>query len=145
LTAPSGAITHVFPSAATLAEVDPTELPMPRARGRAVVGLAAALAGGDVRLDAGVDRDEAEARLLELPGIGPWTTSYLRMRALGDPDAFLPTDLGVRRGLEALGAAGSPAAAGALAETWRPWRSYAVHHLWASEPGSSPGNTKEMS
>jgi AraC family transcriptional regulator of adaptative response / DNA-3-methyladenine glycosylase II len=133
LTAPSGSITHLFPSSATLAEVDPAELPMPRSRGRAVVTVAATLAAGDVRLDGGADRDEAEAALLALPGIGPWTTSYLRMRALGDPDAFLPTDLGVRRGLEAAGRPGDPASARALAEAWRPWRSYAVHHLWSNE------------
>jgi AraC family transcriptional regulator of adaptative response / DNA-3-methyladenine glycosylase II len=53
------------------------------------------------------------------------------MRALGDPDVFLETDLGVRRALEHLGASGDPAAALAMAEAWRPWRSYAVQHLWA--------------
>ena len=132
----SGSITHLFPSSATLADVDPTELPMPRARGRAVVGIAEALASGAVSLDPGADRDEVEARLLELPGIGPWTTAYLRMRALSDPDAFLPTDLGVRRGLEALGVAGDPTSARTLAEAWRPWRSYAVHHLWNNEETS---------
>ena len=79
--------------------------------------------------------------LLALPGIGPWTASYIRMRALSDPDAFLPSDVGVLDALARLGAvpAGTgPAARGraaraaaALAENWRPWRSYAVHHLWA--------------
>jgi AraC family transcriptional regulator of adaptative response / DNA-3-methyladenine glycosylase II len=136
LTSPVGSITHLFPSSATLADVDPAELPIPRARGRAVVAVAEALASGDVSLDAGADWDDAEARLLELPGIGPWTTGYLRMRALGDPDAFLPTDLGVRRGLDALGAAGDPTSARTLAEAWRPWRSYAVHHLWNNEETS---------
>jgi AraC family transcriptional regulator of adaptative response / DNA-3-methyladenine glycosylase II len=74
--------------------------------------------------------------LLALPGIGPWTASYIRMRALSDPDAFLPTDVGVLDALGRLGAlpsarAAAKAAAAALAESWRPWRSYAVHHLWA--------------
>jgi AraC family transcriptional regulator of adaptative response / DNA-3-methyladenine glycosylase II len=81
--------------------------------------------------------------LLALPGIGPWTASYIRMRALSDPDAFLPGDAGVlhalRRlggvggsgGLGGLGGLGGSAAAAGLAENWRPWRSYAVHHLWA--------------
>ncbi len=133
LTAPSGAITHLFPSSATLADVGPAELPMPRSRGRAIVTVATTLAAGGVRLDGGADRDEVEAALLALPGIGPWTTSYLRMRALGDPDAFLPTDLGVRRGLEAAGQPGDPASARVAAEAWRPWRSYAVHHLWSNE------------
>jgi AraC family transcriptional regulator, regulatory protein of adaptative response / DNA-3-methyladenine glycosylase II len=136
LTSPVGSITHLFPSSATLADVDPLELPMPRARGRAVVAVAEALASGVVSLDPGADRDEVEARMLELPGIGPWTTAYLRMRALNDPDTFLPTDLGVRRGLEALGVAGDPTTARTLAESWRPWRSYAVHHLWNNEETS---------
>ena len=60
------------------------------------------------------------------PGIGPWTAGYVLMRGLGDPDVFLPTDLGVRAGLAALGA--SPADA----DRWRPWRSYALHHLWSA-------------
>ena len=71
---------------------------MPRARGRALVGLAAALAAGEVPLDRSADRAETRAALLALPGIGPWTADYVAMRALGDPDVFLPTDIGVRRG-----------------------------------------------
>jgi AraC family transcriptional regulator of adaptative response / DNA-3-methyladenine glycosylase II len=55
------------------------------------------------------------------------------MRALGDPDAFLPADLGVRRALARLGQPGDPASAAALAERWRPWRAYAVQHLWAAQ------------
>ena len=145
---PSGELTHCFPAAATLAAADPATLPMPRSRASALVGLAAALASGDLSLDPGADRDRAEAKLLALPGIGPWTASYIRMRALSDPDAFLPSDVGVLDALGRLGAvpgaragAGAGAGAGArsagvkaaaaLAEGWRPWRSYAVHHLWA--------------
>ncbi len=131
-------LTHCFPAADTIAAADPDTLPMPRSRARALVGLAAALASGALRLDPGADRDEAEHQLLALPGIGPWTAGYIRMRALSDPDAFLPTDVGVRHGLAALGALapGAPAAqqaeaAARLAESWRPWRSYAVAHLWA--------------
>ena len=70
--------------------------------------------------------------LLALPGIGPWTAEYIAMRALRDPDAFLPSDLGVRHALERLGQDGRPAAAERLAERWRPYRAYAVQHLWAS-------------
>ena len=128
---PIGTVTHLFPTATALASIDHRTLAMPAARQRAVVGLAAALACGDVRLDGGADREGAKRALLALPGIGPWTASYVAMRALGDADAFLPTDLGVRRGLEALGHDGRPAAAAALAEGWRPYRAYAVQHLWA--------------
>ncbi len=81
-------LTHVFPDAATVAGLDPETLPMPRSRARALVGLAEALASGAVSLDPGADREEAGARLLALPGIGPWTVGYIRMRALSDPDAF---------------------------------------------------------
>jgi AraC family transcriptional regulator of adaptative response / DNA-3-methyladenine glycosylase II len=120
-----GGLTHVFPDVATIAGLDPATLPMPLARGRALVTLASALASGDISLDPGADREEAGARLLALPGIGPWTAGYIRMRALSDPDVFLPGDVGVVRALRQLG---SPTAA----ERWRPWRSYATHHLWAT-------------
>jgi len=141
LSRPDGPLTHVFPEAGTLAAADPAALPMPRSRALALTGLASALASGELVLDPGAERDRAEAVLLALPGIGPWTASYIRMRALSDPDAFLPSDVGVLDALARLGAVPTgtrPAARGraaraaaALAENWRPWRSYAVHHLWA--------------
>lgn len=131
LTAHSGGLTHAFPSAAAIAQADRGDLPMPAARGRALLSLTGALAAGDIRLDAGADRAEAARQLLALPGIGPWTVSYIRMRALSDPDVFLPTDLGVRRGLETLGRPSDPATATRLSEPWRPWRSYALQHLWS--------------
>jgi AraC family transcriptional regulator of adaptative response / DNA-3-methyladenine glycosylase II len=159
---PEGTLTHCFPTAETLAAADPGTLPMPRTRAAALTGLATALASGDLSLDPGADRDRAEAQLLALPGIGPWTVGYIRMRALSDPDAFLPADVGV---LEALGRLSAGAAGGAgargpvaaartraakaateLAEGWRPWRSYAVQHLWASiepTPENSTPSTPE--
>ncbi|WP_051943226.1 AlkA N-terminal domain-containing protein [Streptacidiphilus rugosus] len=127
LAAPSGGLTHLFPSAAALADADDADLAMPASRRRAVRGLCAALADGSVRLDPGVDRDAAGAQLLALPGIGPWTVGYIRMRALADPDAYLPSDIGVRHGLRAAGAAEN-----ADSDAWRPWRSYAVHQLWSA-------------
>jgi AraC family transcriptional regulator of adaptative response / DNA-3-methyladenine glycosylase II len=130
--AAAGGLTHVFPSVATIAELDPETLPMPRARARALVGLADALASGAVSLHPGADREEAAARLLALPGIGPWTVGYIGMRALSDPDAFPPGDAGVLRALRLLGHGGEPGADAAAAQAWRPWRSYAVHHLWAT-------------
>jgi AraC family transcriptional regulator of adaptative response / DNA-3-methyladenine glycosylase II len=128
-------LTHVFPDAATIAGLDPATLPMPLARGRALITLASALASGDISLDPGADREEAGARLVALPGIGPWTAGYIRMRALSDPDVFLPGDVGVVRALGRLTAGepdGGPLTGSlAAAERWRPWRSYATHHLWA--------------
>ncbi|MGW1148969.1 DNA-3-methyladenine glycosylase, partial [Streptomyces sp. NPDC002454] len=79
------------------------------------------------------DWAEARARLAALPGFGPWTVEVIAMRALGDPDAFLPTDLGVRRAAEGLGLPSTPAALTARAAAWRPWRAYAVQHLWATD------------
>lgn len=131
LTTPNGGLTHVFPGPESLLAADPEDLPMPRSRRKALLGLAEALASGQLTLGPGTDREESEARLRALPGIGPWTASYIRMRALGDPDVFLPTDLGVRRALERLGRAAEPKDALALARSWHPWRSYALHHLWS--------------
>ncbi len=133
----AGGLTHCFPDVDTIAAADPDTLPMPRSRARALVGLAAALAAGTVRLDPGANWDEAERQLLARPGIGPWTVGYIRMRALSNPDAFLPTDAGVRHGLAALGTASDPKSAEAIAESWRPWRSYALQHLWAHNEETS--------
>jgi AraC family transcriptional regulator of adaptative response / DNA-3-methyladenine glycosylase II len=129
--APAG-VERLFPAPAALAALEPESLPMPRSRARALIGMCAALAAGDVDLRPGADPDAAEAALLALPGIGPWTASYVRLRALRDPDAFPAADLGLRRALERLGADGSPRAALALAERWRPLRAYAAQHLWAA-------------
>ena len=94
---------RLFPTAERLAALDPETLPMPRARARALVAMCAAIAAGELDLRFGADPAEARAALLALPGIGDWTASYIAMRALGDPDAFLPTDLGIKRALAALG------------------------------------------
>jgi AraC family transcriptional regulator, regulatory protein of adaptative response / DNA-3-methyladenine glycosylase II len=127
---PQGGVIALFPSASTLAALDPAALPMPRARADALVGLCRALAEGSLRLDPGADRDEARRALLALPGIGPWTAGYVAMRALGDPDVFLVEDLGVRHGLARLGGPSDQREARALAEGWAPWRSYASQYLW---------------
>jgi AraC family transcriptional regulator of adaptative response / DNA-3-methyladenine glycosylase II len=129
---PIGAVTHAFPSAEALVHADPDRLAMPVARRRALLSLARALAGEELALDAGADRSDARRRLLALPGIGPWTAEYIALRALRDPDAFLPSDLGVRHALERLGQDGRPGAAARLSERWRPYRAYALFHLWGS-------------
>ena len=123
---------RAFPDADALSAADPTGFSMPRARGQALVDACRLVATGTIALDPGAERTEVERRLLAVKGIGPWTTAYIALRALGDPDVFLPTDLGVLRGLANLGGPGEPKAAAALAERWRPWRSYALHHLWSA-------------
>lgn len=128
---PRGELTHLFPEPAAVAEVDPASLPMPGARARALVSLAARLADGSLPLDGSLPSAEVHQLLLAQSGIGEWTAQYILMRALHERDAFIDSDLGVRRGLEALGLDGSPRAAAARAERWRPYRAYAAMHLWA--------------
>lgn len=132
LVAPVEGITHVFPSAEAIAACPPSEMAMPAARARALVNACEHLADGRIVIDAGSDRDEISRQLESLPGIGPWTAQYVALRALGDPDVFLPTDVGVRNALRALGADSTPQQAARLSEAWRPWRAYAMHHLWAT-------------
>ncbi len=131
LDAPVGGVTHAFPTAEALAEIDPAAFPMPRTRQQTLHELVSRLADGRVRIDAGADWDETERRLLDIPGIGAWTAGYIRMRALGDPDVFLASDLGVRQGIALAGLPDDPRAAEAVAERWRPWRSYAQMQIWS--------------
>lgn len=125
-------VNRLFPTADALAAADPESLPMPRSRGRALVALALAVADGRVVLDRGADRADVRESLLALPGIGPWTADYIALRALGDPDVFLPTDLGVRKGLARLGLPVDVKAAEIRSHEWRPWRSYALMHIWST-------------
>ena len=128
---PVGTVTHAFPSADALAGAADADLAMPASRRRALRSLATALASGEIDLHPDCDRRATEDRLLALPGIGPWTASYIAMRALRDHDAFLPSDLGVRHALERLGLDSRPASAELISLAWRPYRAYALQHLWA--------------
>jgi AraC family transcriptional regulator of adaptative response / DNA-3-methyladenine glycosylase II len=119
-----------FPAAAVVADLPDEAFGMPAARRQTIRALAAAVAAGKLDLEPGADREESMARLREVPGIGEWTAGYVAMRAIGDPDVFLPTDLAVRRGAAALGLPHTAKALEAHAERWRPWRSYAVIRLW---------------
>lgn len=122
-------ITHLFPTAATIAaaEVDALgALGVIRARGRAIVAIADAIATGSLRLEPGADVAATMAALCAIKGIGPWTAHYLAMRALHWADAFPPGDVAVLRALDV----DRPRDAQRIAEAWRPWRSYAVMHLW---------------
>ena len=106
--------------------------------GQQVSVAARALTHGEIVIDPGSDRDEVRARLMEIPGIGQWTTGYIAMRALADPDAFLPTDLGVKHALaRLLGRGLTPKEIAGVAQGWQPWRAYALQHLWASCVGPS--------
>jgi AraC family transcriptional regulator of adaptative response / DNA-3-methyladenine glycosylase II len=132
LAAPDGAVTHVFPSAAELVDADPASFPMPRRRAEALHQLALAVANQKIVLEGGHDRDEVRRDLQRLDGIGPWTAGYIAMRALGDADVFLASDLGVRHAMDRLGEPAGQRAIEERSQGWRPWRSYAMQHLWAS-------------
>jgi AraC family transcriptional regulator of adaptative response / DNA-3-methyladenine glycosylase II len=121
-----------FPTAAQLAEQGATVLRGPAARVAAVIGVAEAIVAGDLPLDPATPVAELRARLLVLPGVGPWTADYLAMRALGHPDAFPATDLVLAQSAAALGIDPSPRA------SWAPWRSYAALHLWRNRPARVP-------
>ncbi len=133
---------RLFPTPDTLAEADPAGFCVPRARGAALVALARAVASGALELDRGADRDDTTAALVALPGIGPWTAGYIAMRALRDPDRFLEGDVVVRQALTSLGVPATGRSARERAAGWRPWRSYAVMHLWrhaAAAPTATGG------
>jgi AraC family transcriptional regulator, regulatory protein of adaptative response / DNA-3-methyladenine glycosylase II len=124
--------TLLFPGPAQLADADLSGVGLTTSRQATLRALAGVMATGRLDLDPGTDPVEAAGRLSELPGIGPWTVSYILMRAVRDPDAFPETDLGLRRAIERLGC--PPV----HARRWRPWRAYAALHLWtwgAAEPG----------
>jgi AraC family transcriptional regulator, regulatory protein of adaptative response / DNA-3-methyladenine glycosylase II len=129
---PGGGLTRLFPSVEVLAAAGEADLAMPRTRRESFASLAAALADGKVDLSVGSDWNEARLRLRSLPGLGAWTVETIAMRALGDPDAFLPDDLGVRAAAASLGLPATPKTLTARAAAWRPWRAYAVQYLWAT-------------
>lgn len=133
-----------FPSPEVVAALEPASFAMPASRRCAIRALAEAMARDELDLSLGADREEAQAALLRIPGIGPWTAGYVAMRGLGDPDAFLPSDLGVRRALEALGLRSDPAGALVLAERWRPYRAYGLLHLWSVPTTAATPRRKEM-
>jgi AraC family transcriptional regulator of adaptative response / DNA-3-methyladenine glycosylase II len=128
-----GPVPLTFPIAAALADAPLEELGIIGRRASAIRGVATAVESGDLDLSGSGDPDETVGRLLELDGVGPWTAEYIRMRALRDPDAFVWSDLGVRRAVERLGLDPSRRAILARAEAWRPWRAYATMLLWRSE------------
>lgn len=130
---PEGGLTHLFPSPEALAALDPESLAMPRTRRTTFTTLVGQLCDGTLNLGVESDWAQTRAQLLALPGFGPWTADVIAMRALGDPDAFLPTDLGIRRAAQELGLPSTPAALTARAAAWRPWRAYAVQYLWATD------------
>jgi AraC family transcriptional regulator of adaptative response / DNA-3-methyladenine glycosylase II len=128
---PFAALTTVFPNAVRIAALPYghiARIGMPGARARTVLALARAMADGKLVLTPNVDIETALDKLRALPGIGEWTAQYIAMRALAWPDAFPHTDFGVKKALGETDARRVLVAG----EAWRPWRAYAVMHLWQS-------------
>jgi AraC family transcriptional regulator of adaptative response / DNA-3-methyladenine glycosylase II len=128
---PHAALSRLFPLPAAIAALDASDIAsrgIIAARARAIVALAQAMATGSLRLDPTADVDATIAALERLPGVGPWTAQYIAMRALAWPDAFPHPDVAVLKAMK------RPSKAKALEASaqWRPWRAYAVLHLWKS-------------
>ena len=123
-------LTRMFPTVEALAEHGTEVLRGPKARRDALVGAARALASGRLRLSAGDDAAAQRDALLALPGVGPWTADYVRMRVTGDPDVFLAGDGALRAGAARLGLPTGKTELTAWSRAAAPWRSYATTHLW---------------
>jgi AraC family transcriptional regulator, regulatory protein of adaptative response / DNA-3-methyladenine glycosylase II len=128
----AGNLTHIFPTAEQLAVAPLDTIGLTSRRRTSLQRLAQLVADGELDLSGRAERETTLETLLSIPGIGPWTASYVAMRALGDTDAFPASDFGIRAGFEALGLPTSSGAIERHAERWRPWRSYAVMHIWRS-------------
>jgi AraC family transcriptional regulator of adaptative response / DNA-3-methyladenine glycosylase II len=133
----AGAELRLFPTAAAIAERGGAVLRGPANRVATIIRVADAVASGELSLATETPAAELRARLLALPGVGPWTADYLVLRALGNPDTFLETDLVIRQSAEALGLPAAPKALAERAAAWAPWRSYAALQLWRHRPTRS--------
>jgi AraC family transcriptional regulator of adaptative response / DNA-3-methyladenine glycosylase II len=128
-------LTHAFPRPEHFKADILAGLGMPRARAAALAGVAAAAAADDRLFDPRRDLADAVTRLRELPGVGEWTAQYIAMRALGESDAFLAGDVALQRGFALGGNRPTPSDLLIDAERWRPWRAYAMLHLWMADAG----------
>jgi len=128
-------LTHLFPTPDRLVDVDLTDIGLTRARADTIRGLSRALLEGRVDFNPERTLEDFTSRWVALPGIGPWTAHYMALRALGHPDAFPADDLVLQKAVPTDGARMTAKALTARAEAWRPWRAYAVIHVWK---GSMP-------
>ena len=132
-----GGLTHLFPSPEVVAEAKLSEIGLTAARAETIRTLAGAVCNGKINFEGVVDSEAFLDRLCEIPGIGKWTAQYVAMRALGEPDAFPSSDLGLLRAL----ALDTSRELEHRAEAWRPWRAYAAMYLWRI---ASRGQTREI-
>jgi len=127
----AGNLTHIFPTPEVLAEADLSYIGLPKARAATIRGLARAVCDGRIRFEGIIDLDRFLKDLCQIPGIGRWTAQYVAMRALGEPDAFPSSDLGLLRALDL----STPRELDRRAEAWRPWRAYVAMCLWSTPSG----------
>jgi AraC family transcriptional regulator of adaptative response / DNA-3-methyladenine glycosylase II len=142
LSTPFPALTHLFPDAQRLAHASGDSLGalgIVKQRQAAITALAQAVASGQILLQPGGDVTRTMAALQGLPGIGPWTASYIAMRALRWPDAFPAGDVALQTALDVRQHQNPAREAERLSQAWHPWRSYAVVRAWHSL--SAPGDT----
>ena len=135
---PTDGLSRLFPEPAALADTNLSVIGIPGSRAKAIGALARAVIDDPDLLQPFGTLEETEARLCALPGIGPWTAQYIAMRALSAPDAFPPGDIGLRRALETNGKRPTATELTTMAEQWRPWRAYAVLHLWMKDAAANP-------
>jgi AraC family transcriptional regulator of adaptative response / DNA-3-methyladenine glycosylase II len=133
LEVPEGGIAYAFPEAEAVADADLSSLGVPRARAEALRALARAVASGGLDLAGGEPPETVRRALLALPGVGPWTAEYVALRALGEPDAFPASDLGLRRALVPGGPLLTTGALERRSKDWQPWRAYAAVLLWSTD------------
>ncbi|GAA5080658.1 DNA-3-methyladenine glycosylase 2 family protein [Lysobacter panacisoli] len=131
-------LTHLFPTPEDLVDADLTQIGLIRARANTVRGVARALLDGHVDFRSERTLEDLTARWVALPGIGPWTAQYIALRALGHPDAFPAEDLVLQKMVPTDGSRLSTRALRGRAESWRPWRGYAVIHLWRDAAMQAP-------
>jgi AraC family transcriptional regulator, regulatory protein of adaptative response / DNA-3-methyladenine glycosylase II len=122
----SGSLTHTFPTPQVLADANLTNIGLQTSRAAAIRALSRAVCRREIVFDRIIDTDDFLAGLCNIPGIGPWTAQYVAMRALREPDAFPPGDLGL---LRATGAE-NVRQLDKRSDNWRPWRAYACMYLW---------------
>ncbi len=134
-------LTHLFPPPEVLADAKLGDIGLTGARAETIRALARAVCGGKINFEGVVDSDEFLNRLCEIPGMGKWTAQYVAMRALGEPDAFPSSDLGLLRAM----ALGSSRELEHRAEAWRPWRAYAAMYLWRIGSQCVPRENKLVS
>ncbi len=134
-------LTHLFPPPEVLADARLGDIGLTGARAETIRSLARAVCGGEINFEGVVDSDAFLNRLCEVPGIGKWTAQYVAMRALGEPDAFPSSDLGLLRAM----ALGTSRDLEQRAETWRPWRAYAAMYLWRIGSQCVPRENKLVS